>query len=74
MSGHDPQELVAGGAPERLTRGLIPNQLDREEVARAAHVSHEGDVAEPFEPLAEARLVVLHVVDDRVLLEDIEVG
>src|SRR4051794_32490716 len=52
----------------------VLDELDRLEVARAAHVADDRQVAvEPLEHLAELRLLLAHVAAEVLALEDVEV-
>src|SRR5215210_2663573 len=61
-------------ARERLLRLLVPDELERAEVARAAHVAHDRQVAQALEHGLELGLVGLDVLDDALVGEDVEVG
>ena len=52
----------------------VGDELEREEVAGAAHVADDRDVPEPFDALAEPRLVRAHVLEGALLLEELEVA
>ena len=58
---------------EGLLRALVLDELDRVEVARAAHVADDRDVAQRVEHRAERRLVVADVLDDALVLHHVDV-
>src|SRR5829696_7637819 len=61
-------------AAERLLRVAVPDQLDAGEVAGPAHVADDRDVAQRLQHPLEGGLVLLHVGEQPLALEDVDVG
>src|SRR4051794_23714005 len=68
------QQVLDLGALEALLGLLVLDELERMEVAGAAHVADERDVAQAVEHAAQPGLVLADVLEDALLLEDRDVG
>ena len=76
LAGHEAaQQLLALLVAEALLGLLVLDQLERVEVARAAHVADDRQVLlELVEHAAELGLLLAHVAAEVLALEDVEVG
>src|SRR3954466_8949628 len=67
------QERLGLLVAERLLRVAVLDELERVEVAGAAHVADDLDVAQRLEHRAEVCLVLADVLEQALALEDVEV-
>jgi hypothetical protein len=67
------EDALALFGVEGLLGGLILDQFDAEEVALAAHIAHDRQVAQSFQSRAERHRIGLDVVEDLLVFEDLQV-